>query len=171
MSYSKDMQTKINKLKKYFYTRILFQITHNHSLPDCFLSINTYKYNKKTIKNIMKNINGIIKYSESIAKLHNKYFHSVYIDGKETSTLEYFKILYFTNEGKSIEKDIYYDVELFKVSICIIHNNYPKEIRTEDYDENKCVLCLDLEPRIHIRQQPFRKINCYLCGKLNQVLM
>ena len=158
-----------NSLKKFFYTRILFQITNKHSLPDCFLSINTYKYNRKTIKNIIQNIKGIIKYTQSLYKLNNKYFHSIYIDGKETLSLDYFKILHFTEEGMDIEDDYLYDVEPFRINICIFYCDYPKAQNKDLHERNNCFYCLDIGPQV-VFSDYNQEIKCPICGKVNRLI-
>ena len=163
-----SMTDNKRKLQQLFENRIIFKnVTKDKKDPAaCFISVNTFNFNRETVKQISQNTHGLIKYIESLYELNNKYFNTVSISGKETLSLDYFDIINYTEEGVFIEQDDLY-TEPFNVFIITQYNNYSSKPKFYS-----CKFCKDFPPRIYINhgasespENPHKQSNCLFCQK------
>ena len=130
-------------LEKFFQDRLIF---NNYTVSEgacCFKSINTYDYSMDIIHYIIDNIDGILRYLDSLGMYKGKYFNTVQISGQESESCEYFKILYTEDSGFDYHDHELFGVEPFNVTVFVIYEKISKEIKSD-----QCVICLSNPPNV-----------------------
>ena len=178
---STDSFTKSKEvLEKFFQDRIIFKDNTVFEGACCFYSINTYDYNTNIIHHIIDNIDGILKYLDSLGRCKGEYFDRIEVGGKESDSCEYFKILHMEKSEMDCHDHELFGVEPFNVVLCVLYKKFSKKIKSDE-----CVICLSNPPNVlfsqcghlcacnkceDILETERGRAKCPLCRQINRII-
>ena len=74
-----------------------------------------------TLEYIIDNIDGILKYLDSLDRCKEEYFDIIEIGGKELDSCEYFEISQMGNSRMTFLNHELFGVEPFNVVLCVLY--------------------------------------------------